>query len=101
MYVDLDRKKGTFVIRDSFTQNIVYHIPETLMNTHHESAITVINRFAWRDNKILKLISHDGIERLVDITNKFKEVEFNVIPMYEGEKCAHFNIIIDQPSAEG
>lgn len=65
------------------------------MNSKHEDPVTVINRFAWRDNSIIKLISHDGIERLVDITNRFKEVQFNVIPMYEGEKCHNFNIIID------
>lgn len=95
MYVDIDRKQQTFVIRDSFTQNIIYNIPDTLMSCKDEPALQIINRFAWRDNKTLKLISTDGIERLVDITNKFKEVEFNVIPMYEGDKCKLFNMIID------
>lgn len=36
-YLDVDRKNKKFMIRDTFTQEIKYHIPEWLMNSKSES----------------------------------------------------------------
>jgi len=68
------------------------------MNYHHESMKAATNRFAWIDNTTFKMVSSDGIERIIDITNNFKEVEFNVIQMYDKEKCDEKHIILDYPS---
>ena len=42
----------------------------------------LVHRFAWVDNNTIRLINHEGIERLIDVRNGFKEIEFNVIPMF-------------------
>lgn len=47
----------------------------------------VVHRFAWVDNNTFRVINHEGIERLVDVKNNFKEIEFNVIPMFK-ESCS-------------
>lgn len=40
-------------------------------------------RFMWVDNDTVKIVNHEGIERLVDLKNNFKEIEFNKIPLYD------------------
>lgn len=39
-------------------------------------------RFSWIDNDTIKVVNNEGIERLIDLKNNFKEIEFNRIPMY-------------------
>lgn len=65
------------------------------MNSKSEDIKHVINRFAWIDNFKFKIVSSNGIERIVDIRDNFKEIEFNVIPMYDSELCKKNNIILD------
>jgi hypothetical protein len=57
------------------------------MDAKGESPEHVIHRFAWLDNNTFRIISHEGIERIVDINDNFKELEFNVIPMYKKKFC--------------
>jgi hypothetical protein len=83
MYLDADRKNGRYMIRDSFTQEIRYHIPEWLMKATNTNICGVANRFMWIDNDTVKIVSEEGIERLVDLKNNFKEIEFNRIPLYD------------------
>ena len=45
----------------------------------------VINRFAWVDNKTFRIISIDGIERIIDPSDNLKELEYNVIPEFNLE----------------
>ena len=45
-------------------------------------AIFVINRFKWIDQKTLLIVNEDGIEKLIDIDNNFKEIGFNYRPLF-------------------
>ena len=45
----------------------------------------VINRFSWIDNRFFRIISIDGIERIIDPTEGLKEVDYNVIPEFDLE----------------
>ena len=67
------------------------------MNTKEENYKYVINRFAWIDNYTIKIISQDGIERLLDVNNNFQEIAYNVIPMYDKNLCKKQNIILESP----
>ena len=71
------------MIKDSMTQQVKYDIPEWIMTSKYEPYINVAHRFKWIDNNTIRVINTEGIEQLVDISNKFKEIEFNVIPIYE------------------
>lgn len=57
------------------------------MDANKEDMRYLINRFAWVDNNTFRIVSQDGIERLVDIKDNFKEIQFNVIPLYNKENC--------------
>lgn len=52
------------------------------MNYEKEDVVHVVNRFNWVDNKTIRIISHDGIEKYVNIENNFKEIDFNRIPEF-------------------
>lgn len=53
------------------------------MNTRQEDEKDVIRRFGWLDNERFICVTNEGIERIIDTSKKFKEEEFNVIPMYD------------------
>ena len=86
------------MIRDTFTQNVVYNIPESLMNAHYEDLKYIYNRFGWIDNERIKLVSSDGIEKIVHVKNNFKEERTNAIPMYDRKLCQTNHIVHDPPS---
>lgn len=91
------------MIRDSFTQEIRYNIPEWLMEFHEDEFMNVALRFTWIDNETVKIVNPEGIERLVDLKNNFKEIEFNRIPLYDPtwtgpEHCRHY--YLDPPPPE-
>jgi hypothetical protein len=68
------------------------------MSNETENMKHVINRFSWINNDMIKIISKDGIERLIDIKQNFKEIQFNIIPMFNREDSTKFHIILDKPS---
>ena len=59
-----------------------YHIPEWIMTSKFEDYNDIAHRFKWVDNETIRVVNTEGIERLVDLKNNYKEIEFNVIPMY-------------------
>lgn len=58
----------------------------------------MINRFAWYDNYTIKIISKDGIEKLLEVANNFKEVDFNRIPNFDPNLCEKCHLIYDLPT---
>lgn len=102
MYLDVDRKNRKYMIRDSFTQEVRYHIPDYLMENPNKEAtfISVAHRFMWIDNDTIKIVNHEGIERLIDLKNNFKEIEFNRIPMYNPDISNDNHYYIDPPLCE-
>ena len=47
--------------------------------------------FMWESNTLIKFLNKDGIELLVDITNDFEEVAYNVIPLFDPKKYQTLN----------
>lgn len=93
MYLDADRKGKVFLIKDSFTQQVHLKIPQHIMDCHTESLQDVAARFTWLDNKTIKVINSEGIERKISIDKgEFKEIEFNVIPLFHQlrEQGSHY-----------
>jgi len=37
----------------------------------------VINRFEWVDERVFRIASPDGLEKLIDVEDNFKEISFN------------------------
>ncbi len=42
-----------------------------------------VRRLKWLDEEHLHIINDEGIERIVNVTDGFKEVEFSFIPLYD------------------
>ncbi len=69
------------------------------MSSKNEKLTECAARFRWIDDNTIHLINIEGIERIVDLTNnKFKEVEFNFIPLYDNKICKTQHYILDPPS---
>ena len=69
------------------------------MNGKDEKVEDVARRFRWISEDLIHIINHEGIERIVDVTNGFKEVQFNFIPLYNPEICKKSHYILDSPSS--
>lgn len=82
--MDLDKERKAFIIRDTISGQEVYEVPKDLMKyDKREKKQSVINRFLWIDNRTIKIMSKDGIEKKVDIENNFAEIEFNKVPLLD------------------
>jgi hypothetical protein len=42
------------------------------MNLNDEPAKDVLNRFMWKDENTIRVISKEGIEMIIDIKDNFK-----------------------------
>jgi hypothetical protein len=45
-----------------------------------------MNRFLWIDKNTIKIMNKEGIEKILDVSNKFAEVEYNKVPIYNNEE---------------
>lgn len=57
-----------------------------------------MRRLRWLDEDKLHIINEEGIERIIDTTNDFKEIEFNFIPLYDKEICKKQHYLLDAPT---
>lgn len=55
------------------------------MNPKKEDVINIARKFMWLDSHRIKLINNEGIEKIVDINNKFEESGFGMVPMINRE----------------
>lgn len=39
--------------------------------------------FKWIDSSTIRLINKEGIEKIIDIDNGFKEIAFCAVPLFE------------------
>jgi len=98
-FVDLDEQNGRLVIRDSHNhEKVISKIPTEILSIKSEKVEDVMRRFRWLSEDLIHVISHEGIERIIDVTNDFKEVAFNFIPLYDPEICTKTHYMLDAPS---
>lgn len=54
------------------------------MDMDLEPASEIMNRFKWVDDDTIRIINHEGIEKIVDLKdNQLLEIEYNVIPLFD------------------
>lgn len=98
-YIDLEDKIGKFVIRNPHNhESVICEVPSEIVSTKEEKVEDVMRRFRWVTDDLIHVISHDGIERIIDVANNFKEIAFNFIPLYDAEICKHSHYMLDSPS---
>lgn len=85
-YVDVDRSRRVFVIRDSKTEDIICDIPQHLLSYTSSSSISIEgSMFRWENNTDMKFFNKEGIEKIVDVSKNFSEIAYNKIPLFDPE----------------
>lgn len=98
-YIDLDDSHTKLIIRNSLNhEKVISKIPEELMSGKEEAITDVVRRFRWLSDDRLHIINKEGIERIVDIQDGYKEVQFNFIPLYDKTICTKQHYMHDPPS---
>ena len=42
-----------------------------------------MNRFKWVNEHTIRIINRDGIEMLIDMKDNYKEIDYNVVPLFD------------------
>ncbi len=97
-YLDIDRRAGRFIIRSTLTEEeqVVAEIPEHLMKADKNFAVEGA-KFRWINNRMVKIINDEGIERVLDLDSNFAEMSFNSIPMFDASLLQRINYFFDLP----
>jgi len=96
-FLDFDHKHHTFMIRDTITENIEYHVPQHLLALEEGDTLkSYMNRFHWKSATEFIIIDRDGVERVIDYnpdTDTAKEVGFGLLPYFKVEDTVdhHFH----------
>jgi hypothetical protein len=56
------------------------------MNPKEENIKEIMNRFKWIDQNTFKIINKEGLEKIIDISDNFKKIEYNVIPLFDNHE---------------
>lgn len=51
------------------------------MNPSTEEPKLISKRFRWVNSQMIKVINNEGIEKIIDIHNGFKDINQAVVPM--------------------
>lgn len=80
-YIDVQQTRNKFIIRELRTEEEYKPIPWYLMNFKYdnETAEEKIKKVKWVGSDMLKILNQDGMEKLVDIGQDFKQINFNYI----------------------
>eukprot|EP00347_Sterkiella_histriomuscorum_P022786 403337167 len=82
-YIIYNEGENQFLIKDTYTEQILYYIPKELMTVEADRKPEhVINRIKFLNERILKIISEDGVEKLLDMDDGFKDLSYNFRPLF-------------------
>ncbi|CDW75557.1 wd-40 repeat protein [Stylonychia lemnae] len=82
-YLDFDKSENVFLIRRSLDQTTKCQIPKGIMNPQTEEPIKIGKRFRWVNSNVIKIINSEGIEKIINIENGFKDINQDTVPMIE------------------
>ena len=81
------------MIKKSLTQEPHCIIPKGLMNPNKEDKLKIAKKFKWVDNKKIKVINNEGMEKVVDISLGFSEKAYGTVPLFDMnviDQCHHY-----------
>ena len=81
-------EKKEFLIIDADTNEKMLTIPKDFMTFEDNSSLqSIMRRFIFVDNETIKLISQDGLEKIISIADgKFEEISFNKVPRFSDDQ---------------
>lgn len=82
-HIEMNRKEKCFNIRETITNKFIKTIPKDLMYYDAKMLpVETVNRMQWIDNRLIRIVNVEGIEKIVDFQDGFKEIAFNSIPAF-------------------
>lgn len=59
-------------------------------------------RFKWENSETIKILNKEGIEKKIDLKDNFKEIEFNIVPLFDlkGVKDPTLNFYTNRPALQ-
>mmetsp|Transcript_19002 Transcript_19002/g.13800 ORF Transcript_19002/g.13800 Transcript_19002/m.13800 type:complete len:165 (+) Transcript_19002:2747-3241(+) len=84
-HVDMNKKTKSFCIKSTLDNKIFAEIPTEYMSfTENPKSITdQINRIRFMDNEHLRIVSREGVEKLLDFHNDFALIAEHTIPLFK------------------
>jgi hypothetical protein len=70
------------------------------MSSNVEKLEDIARRFRWVDEDTILIINNEGMERLIDVTKNFEEINFNAIPLFDSELAKNHHYLLDMPPPE-
>jgi len=93
-HIDIDRRRQRFQIRDTITNKVVKHIPKDIMTFDNQMRpLDTINRIQWIDNRLIRLVNRDGIEKILDFQEEFITIATNRIPLFTTVAQEGFEVV--------
>ncbi len=101
-YLDFDKSNNQFIIKETLTQTPYRSIPIGLMGVSESETVNQIaRRFMWIDANTVRITNIEGLEKMVDITNGFKEISYASVPLFAVSKAETYkHYYYDKPSLE-
>ena len=86
-------------MRDTFNhEKVLLTLPKQYADGKRVPLEETMRRLRWLDEDKLHIINEEGIERIIDVSDGFKEIEFNFIPLYDKTICQKQHYLLDPPS---
>eukprot|EP00347_Sterkiella_histriomuscorum_P010531 403375928 len=82
LYIRYVKTTKAFIIKYSDTGETHSIVPNDIMNIGLEKTDHIINRFKWLDNERFLVVNANGLEKIVNIQQKYKEESFNQRPLF-------------------
>jgi hypothetical protein len=83
-FVSVNAKRGTYVIRDMLgeEEEVLHPISPHLMSFEGQNSGEMILKFKWVSDDMFKILSKEGMEKIVDISTDFRQENFNQVSDY-------------------
>lgn len=82
-YLCFDKKERIFKIKATYTGETLHTVPKDILYVHGTDNVNWnTNRLKWVNTHVLQVVSVHGIENLYDVDSEFKELAYNVRPIF-------------------
>jgi hypothetical protein len=79
----LDKKNCQFLIKDTYTNQVLFKVPKDLMELEDVTKPRfTMNRMRFIDYKTMIIVNLEGVEKIIDIDNGFNELSYNFRPLF-------------------
>jgi hypothetical protein len=72
-YLIIDKNDNKFVIKETHSSKAAIDVPGDCLVLKDSDPLKVLNSLKWIDNDLMKVVSPEGSEKIVNVSNDFEE----------------------------